>query len=60
MKFTIGQLSEQTGRSIHTLRYYEKKGILLTVKRNDSRIRLYGKNDITTLGDSAETRVYLG
>ncbi|HHK5542566.1 MULTISPECIES: MerR family transcriptional regulator [Bacillus cereus group] len=49
MNFTIGQVSEQTGLSIHILRYYEKKGILPVVKRNDSRIRLYGKNNIEWL-----------
>ncbi|KEQ23173.1 MerR family transcriptional regulator [Paenibacillus tyrfis] len=49
MSYTIGQVSEQTGLSIHTLRYYEKEGIMPLVNRNESGIRLYERKDIEML-----------
>ncbi|WP_237712751.1 MerR family transcriptional regulator [Paenibacillus elgii] len=49
MSYTIGQVSEQTGLSIHTLRYYEKEGIMPIVNRNESGIRLYERKDIEML-----------
>jgi Predicted transcriptional regulators len=42
---TLGQVAEITGLSIDTLRYYEKEGILPTVKRG-SKNRIYGDADI--------------
>ncbi|MCW9134101.1 MerR family transcriptional regulator [Bacillus paramycoides] len=49
MSYTIGQISEATGLSIHTLRYYEKEGIMPFVKRNDNGIRIYEKEDFELL-----------
>jgi DNA-binding transcriptional MerR regulator len=49
MTYTIGQVAEETGLSIHTLRYYEKEGILPVVKRNESGMRVYEKADIEWL-----------
>ncbi|WP_445491352.1 MerR family transcriptional regulator [Niallia sp. 03133] len=49
MSFTIGQVSEQIGLSIHTLRYYEKEGILPEVKRNESGVRMYETREIEIL-----------
>jgi DNA-binding transcriptional MerR regulator len=49
MTYTIGQVAEETGLSIHTLRYYEKEGILPVVKRNESGMRVYEKTDIEWL-----------
>lgn len=45
-QFTIGQVAEKTGLSIHTIRYYEKEGILPIVKRNESGIRIFEYEDI--------------
>ncbi|BBI33534.1 MerR family transcriptional regulator [Cohnella abietis] len=45
-EFTIGQVAEKTGLSIHTIRYYEKEGILPIIKRNESGIRIFEYEDI--------------
>lgn len=45
MNYSIGQVAEKFDLSIHTLRYYEKEGLLPTVKRTDSGIRKF--DDIT-------------
>lgn len=44
--YTIGQVSEMTGLSSYTLRYYEKEGLLPFVKKNPSGIRVYNDSDI--------------
>lgn len=49
MVYTIGQVADQTGLSIHTLRYYEKEGIMPFVARNDSGVRMYETKDIEAL-----------
>lgn len=41
MQYTIGQIAKKTNLSIHTLRYYEKEGIVPFVKRNDNGLRAY-------------------
>lgn len=46
MSLQISQLAKETGLSIHTLRYYEKEGILPPVKRNENGIRIYDSEDI--------------
>ncbi|WP_274649806.1 MerR family transcriptional regulator [Paenibacillus humicola] len=45
-EFTIGQVAEKTGLSIHTIRYYEKEGILPIIKRNESGRRIFEYEDI--------------
>ena len=45
-QFTIGQVAEKTGLSIHTIRYYEKEGILPIIKRNESGMRIFEYEDI--------------
>nr|WP_275983403.1 MerR family transcriptional regulator [Paenibacillus hamazuiensis] len=47
--YTIGQVADLTGLSIHTLRYYEKEGIMPAVTRNESGIRMYSSKDIEAL-----------
>jgi DNA-binding transcriptional MerR regulator len=42
--------SEQVGLSSHTLRYYEKIGLLNQVQRNASGHRVYGKKEETWIG----------
>ncbi|NHN32749.1 MerR family transcriptional regulator [Paenibacillus agricola] len=46
MSLQISQLANETGLSIHTLRYYEKEGILPPVKRSENGIRIYDSEDI--------------
>lgn len=43
MKYSISALSRKTGLSIHTLRYYEKEGLLRYVERTESGRRVYGE-----------------
>ncbi len=43
MKYSISALSRKTGLSIHTLRYYEKEGLLRYVERTGSGRRVYGE-----------------
>ncbi|MCZ8521379.1 MULTISPECIES: MerR family transcriptional regulator [Paenibacillus] len=49
MSYTIGQVAELTGLSIHTLRYYEKEGILPSVMRSSSGMRSYVEKDLEAL-----------
>jgi DNA-binding transcriptional MerR regulator len=47
--YRIGELSRRVGLSADTLRYYEKIGLLPSVTRNDSGLRLYSDKDISRL-----------
>ncbi|MDT3427642.1 DNA-binding transcriptional MerR regulator [Paenibacillus forsythiae] len=49
MQYTIGQVAEKSNLSIHTLRYYEKEGLLPFIKRNGSGIRIYEDEHIEWL-----------
>ena len=42
MKYSISALARKTGLSIHTLRFYEKEGLLRHVERTGSGRRMYG------------------
>ncbi|WP_175074749.1 MerR family transcriptional regulator [Terribacillus sp. AE2B 122] len=44
MAYRIGELAKLTKLSEHTLRFYEKEGLLVP-KRNDSNIRVYSEDD---------------
>lgn len=44
--YNIGQVSDLTGISIYTLRYYDKEGILPFVKRDEKNIRRFSDEDI--------------
>lgn len=46
MELTIGEAAEKLHLSIHTLRYYEKEGLLFPVKRAENGQRLYTLDDI--------------
>ena len=48
MELSISQISEATGLSADTLRYYEKEGIL-QAKRKENGYRYYDDNDLTDL-----------
>lgn len=45
----ISQVATQTGLSIHTLRYYEKEGILKHIARDQSGHRYYTAKDLEWL-----------
>ncbi len=44
--FSIAATAERTGVSAHTLRYYERIGLIDPVDRDDSGRRLYRENDV--------------
>ena len=46
---SIGEMSERTGLSIDTLRYYERVGLVAPARDETSRHRRYGDKDIRWL-----------
>ncbi|WNZ26619.1 MerR family transcriptional regulator [Leptolyngbya sp. NK1-12] len=46
---TIQQVAQQTGLSVHTLRYYERNGLLEPVDRASSGHRRYSEEDIARI-----------
>ncbi|HTD06863.1 MerR family transcriptional regulator [Undibacterium sp.] len=47
---TIQQAAAATGLTVHTLRYYERIGLLDPVARQDNKHRLYREEDILWIG----------
>lgn len=47
--YRIGDITQKTGLSADTLRYYEKIGLLPKVGRNAAGMRLYGDQDFSRL-----------
>lgn len=47
--YSIREVSEQSGWSIHMLRYYEKEGLLLPVARDENGYRCYTQRDINLI-----------
>jgi len=45
----IGQVANETGLSIDTIRFYEKQGLLKRSPRTEGGFRLFGPDDIETL-----------
>lgn len=45
----IGQVAQQTGLSIDTIRFYEKQGLLKRSPRTEGGFRLFGTSDVETL-----------
>ncbi len=45
----IGQVAQETGLSIDTIRFYEKQGLLKRSPRTEGGFRLFGVGDIETL-----------
>ena len=43
---TIKEVSDKLGLSVHTLRYYEKEGLIRNIKRNINGFRNYSDNDV--------------
>jgi MerR family Zn(II)-responsive transcriptional regulator of zntA len=48
MNYSLKQITEITGLSADTLRYYEKEGIVST-KRQNNGYRFFNENDVTIL-----------
>ncbi|MCM3034234.1 MULTISPECIES: MerR family transcriptional regulator [unclassified Niallia] len=55
--FTTQQISNFTGLSVHTLRYYEKIGLLDKVKRDVNGYRQYTESDISWINFLIRLRV---
>jgi DNA-binding transcriptional MerR regulator len=49
MYLTVQEVAEQTGISAHTIRYYEKSGVLPRVRRATNGIRQFSEADIASL-----------
>lgn len=49
MRYSISELAKKTGLSIHTLRFYEKEGIIRYVERTSSGRRVYGAASLACL-----------
>ncbi len=47
--YSIGQAAEKTGLSPHTLRYYEKEGLLPFLQKSASGLRVFSQNDLNWL-----------
>jgi DNA-binding transcriptional MerR regulator len=45
----IGQVAQETGLSIDTIRFYEKQGLLRRPVRTEGGFRLFGRGEIETL-----------
>ena len=48
-RYSIGQVAKQSGISVETIRYYEKKGLLKEPKRKESGYRQYKQEAIARL-----------
>lgn len=44
--FTIKEMAEHTGVSLHTLRYYEREGLLPSISRLNNGYRMYTMDDV--------------
>lgn len=49
MTYSIGEVSQKIGLSTHTLRYYEKEGLLYSINRKSNGLREFTDNDIELL-----------
>ena len=49
MTYAIGEIAEKMNLSIHTLRYYDKEGLLLFVQRTENGRRVFSDRDIILL-----------
>lgn len=49
MAYLIGEVAQMLNLSVHTLRYYDKEGLLPFVERTASGARLFSESDIGAL-----------
>lgn len=50
MTYSIREACEKTGLTAHTLRYYEKEGLLQHIRRTKGGLRIYTERDLEVLG----------
>ena len=50
MEYTIGQVARRMGVTAHTLRFYDKEGLLPNVRKNSAGIRRFSEEDLNWLG----------
>ena len=50
MSLTIAETAERTGLTAHTLRYYERDGLMLSVDRSATGHRRYTEDDLEWIG----------
>ncbi|WP_426247097.1 MerR family transcriptional regulator [Nocardioides sp. LHG3406-4] len=50
MSLTIAETAERTGLTAHTLRYYERDGLMLSVDRSTAGHRRYNEGDLEWIG----------
>ena len=48
--YTIQEVCQKTGLTAHTLRYYEKEGVLTGIRRSTGGFRQYSDEDLEWLG----------
>ena len=53
----IGELAKRSGLSAHTLRYYEKQGLIKVHNRSESNYRIYSREDLETARFIKRSRV---
>ena len=46
MTYSISEIAEKMGLSVHTLRFYDKEGLLPFVERSSGGIRMFQESDI--------------
>ncbi|MFC0523791.1 MerR family transcriptional regulator [Pontibacillus salicampi] len=46
MEYTIGEVSKKLDMSTYTLRFYEKEGLLPSIKRNQQGIRKFNEDNL--------------
>lgn len=49
MRYSIGQVAKKLGITAHTLRYYDKEGLLPSVKKGSSGARVFEDEDVDWL-----------
>lgn len=49
MNYTIKKVSEMTGLSIPTIRYYDKEGLLPDLQRKESGYRVFSEQDLEAI-----------
>ena len=49
MTYTIGQVAQKMGLTAHTLRYYDKEGLLPFVRKSGSGQRVFSEEDLDWL-----------
>lgn len=46
MGYSIGQVAKKTGLTAHTLRYYQKEGLLPFLQKSSSGLRVFSETDL--------------